>query len=184
MAKKHKTSGHARSKAKSAVQRIDRKRNWTWLWFGLGVAILAVSAFFLIRPKAAMATEITPSQAYGKFQQGAYFLDVRSAEEWEQIHIANSTLIPLDELRDRLGELPEDQDIVVVCLSGHRSKEGLTVLQQAGFKQRAFCMNGGIEAWKAAGYPVEGNTPEGNSNTPFARTQAVVAGLTTACILF
>ena len=158
MAKKHKTSGHARSKAKSAVQRIDRKRNWTWLWFGLGVAILAVSAFFLIRPKAAMATEITPSQAYGKFQQGAYFLDVRSAEEWEQIHIANSVSISLDELKKRLDELPKNTDIVVVCLSGKRSKEGLNLLQQAGIN-RAFCMNGGINAWKAAGYPVEGTAP-------------------------
>ena len=158
MAKKHKTSGPALSKAKSAKQRKDRRRNWTWLWVGLGIAVLAVAAFFLIRPKAVIAAEISPAQAYEKFQQGAYFLDVRSAEEWAQIHIANSTQIPLDELNNRLGELPKDHDIVVVCLSGHRSKEGLTVLQQAGFK-RAFCMNGGIEAWKAAGYPVEGNAP-------------------------
>jgi rhodanese-related sulfurtransferase len=158
MAKKHKSTGPALSKAKSAKRRKDRKRNLIWLWVGLGIAVLAVAVFFLMRPKAAIAAEISPAQAYGKFQQGAFFLDVRSAEEWAQIHIAKSTLIPLDELNNRLGELPKDQDIVVVCLSGQRSKEGLAILQQAGFK-RAFCMNGGIEAWKAAGYPVEGNAP-------------------------
>jgi rhodanese-related sulfurtransferase len=158
MTKKRKTSGSARSRARSSKQRPDNNRKRIWLWVGLGIAVLAVVAFFLTRPKTVLAAEISPAQAYEKFQQGAYFLDVRSAEEWAQIHIANSRLVPLDELKGRMGELPKDQDIVVVCLSGKRSHEGWTVLQQAGFK-RAFCLNGGIEAWKAAGYPTEGNAP-------------------------
>jgi len=158
MAKKHKSSGPALSRAKSAKERTERRRNQTWLWVGLGIAVLALAAFFLTRPKAVVAAEITPAQAYEKFQQEAYFLDVRSAEEWAQIHIANSTLIPLDELKNRLGELPKDQDIVVVCLSGKRSKEGMTVLRQSGFN-RAVCLSGGISAWEAAGYPVERITP-------------------------
>ncbi len=158
MAKKHKSSGRELSRSKSTRQRTDRRRNWTWLWVGLGIAVLVLAAFFLTRPKAVVAAEISPAQAYEKFQQGAYFLDVRSAEEWAQIHIANSTLIPLDELKNRLGELPKDQDIVVVCLSGKRSKEGMTILQQSGFN-RAVCMSGGISAWESAGYPVEGKTP-------------------------
>jgi rhodanese-related sulfurtransferase len=156
MAKKHQSSRLTKSKA--AKQADKRLPKWTWLWLGLGISVLAVAVFFLTRPKAAIAAEISPAQAYEKFQHNAFFLDVRSAEEWAKIHIANSNLVPLDELKNHLGELPKDRDIVVVCLSGHRSKEGLTVLQQAGFK-RAFCMNGGIEAWKAEGYPVEGSSP-------------------------
>ena len=152
MAKKHK------SRVNSARQRTDRQRTRTWLWVGLGMAVLVVAVFFLTQPKTAVAAEISPAQAYAKFQQGALFLDVRSAEEFAQIHITNSKLIPLDELNSHLSELPQDKDIVVICLSGKRSKEGMSVLQQAGFK-RAFCMTGGIDAWKSAGYPVDGSAP-------------------------
>jgi rhodanese-related sulfurtransferase len=112
----------------------------------------------MLSSKATPSVEITPAQAYAKFQQGAFFLDVRSQDEWNQFHIAGSTLIPLDELQNRLNELPKNQDIVVVCLSGHRSQSGVTILQQAGFKQVS-CLSGGLQAWTAAGYPVEGKAP-------------------------
>ncbi len=158
MAKKHHSNRSTQSKVKAAQQAKTRQPYRTWLWVGLGIAVLALAAFFLTRPKPVVSAEINPAQAYEKFGQGAFFLDVRSAEEWAQIHIANSKLIPLDELKSRLGELPQDQDIVLVCLSGKRSKEGLAVLQQAGF-ERAFCMEGGISVWKAAGYPVEEKAP-------------------------
>jgi rhodanese-related sulfurtransferase len=45
-----------------------------------------------------------------------------------------------------------------VCLSGHRSQSGTAILQQAGF-MRVFCLSGGLQAWKAAGYPVQNGTP-------------------------
>ncbi|HEX7568615.1 MAG TPA: rhodanese-like domain-containing protein [Anaerolineaceae bacterium] len=135
------------------------KRNLAWLWIVLGVLLVAgVGILLLSRSKAAPSVEITPAQAYAKFQQGAFFLDVRSQDEWDQFHIAGSTLIPLDELQNRFSELPKDQDIVVVCLSGHRSQSGVTILQQAGFT-RVSCLSGGLQAWTAAGYPVQGNAP-------------------------
>jgi len=63
-------------------------------------------------------------------------------------------LIPLDELEDRLDEVPRDQDIVVICRSGNRSQVGRDILQTAGFP-RVTSVNGGLTAWKAAGYPTE-----------------------------
>jgi rhodanese-related sulfurtransferase len=87
------------------------------------------------------------------YEKGALFVDVRTQQEWDQGHIAGSILIPLDVLQSRMGELPRDKDIVVVCKSGARSKEGTTLLRQAGFT-RVTCMTGGIQAWVAAGYPV------------------------------
>jgi len=74
------------------------------------------------------------------------------------MHIANSTLIPLDQLQNRITELPRDRDIVVVCRTGKRSQTGMNTLQDAGFT-RAVSMTGGLTAWKAAGYPLEGNSP-------------------------
>jgi rhodanese-related sulfurtransferase len=146
------------SKTASHRRKKSIQPNLTWLWIILAALIVLVAGILLLKPKAAPSLEITPAQAYAKFQQGAFFLDVRSQEEWDQSHVAGSTLIPLDQLQNRLGGLPKDQDIVVVCLTGHRSLNGATILQQAGFK-RVSCLSGGLQAWVAAGYPVEGNSP-------------------------
>jgi rhodanese-related sulfurtransferase len=158
MSRKHPKSKHAMSEPASHQRHKTHKRNLAWLWVGLGVLLVAVLEILLLSSKATPSVEISPAQAYAKYQQGAFFLDVRSQDEWDQFHIAGSTLIPLDELQNRLNELPKDQDIVVVCLSGHRSQSGVTILQKAGFT-RFSCMSGGLQAWTAAGYPVQGNVP-------------------------
>ena len=149
-------SNHKPSKI-TKKRKLERP-NLTWLWVVLGLLVVAVVAFFLLQPAASAPTEISVAQAYEKLQQGVFFLDVRSQAEWDQAHIAKSTLIPLDELSNRLSEVPKDQDVVVVCHSGVRSKEGVTILRNAGYT-RAVCMTGGLTAWKAAGYPLEGSNP-------------------------
>ena len=132
--------------------------NLIWLWIILGIGVVAVSIFFLLQPTSSAPTEISVSQAYDKLQHGAFILDVRSQVEWCQVHITKSTLIPLDQLSNRLSEVPRDRDVVVICRSGARSKEGMTILRAAGYT-RAICMTGGLLAWKAAGYPLEGDNP-------------------------
>jgi len=144
--------------SKIAKQHKTARPNLTWLWIVLGIGVLAVAAFFLFRPVASAPSEISVTQAYEKFQQGAFFLDVRSQDEWNQVHISKSILIPLDQLSSRLDEVPKDQDVVVICRSGVRSKAGITILHEAGYT-RAVCMTGGLLAWKAAGYPLEGDNP-------------------------
>jgi len=159
MSRKHSKSTQPSAKPAPHRSHKTHKRNLAWLWVSLGALLVAVGGILLLnRPKAAPSVEITPAQAYVKFQQGAFFLDVRSQEEWDQFHIAGSILIPLDQLQNQLSELPKDQDIVVVCLSGHRSQSGTTILQQAGFPHVS-CLSGGLQAWNAAGYPVEGKAP-------------------------
>ena len=130
----------------------------TWLWIVLGIGIIAVAAFFLFRPVDSSPTEISVAQAYQKLQQGAFFLDVRTQAEFDQGNISGSKLIPLDQLLGRLAEVPSDRDVVVICRSGVRSKEGMTILRNAGYS-RAVCMTGGLIAWKAAGYSLEGSNP-------------------------
>ena len=158
MQRKHSKSSLAPSTRVSHRGHKYHKRNLTWLWIGLGVLLLTLVGILVFGPKATPSVEITPAQAYAKYQEGAFFLDVRSQEEWKQVHIRNSTLIPLDELPNRLTELPGDKDIVVVCLSGHRSQNGTAILQKAGFK-RVSCLGGGLQAWMDANFPVEKGTP-------------------------
>jgi rhodanese-related sulfurtransferase len=158
MSGKHQKSKRASFEPASHRGHKTHPRNLTWLWISLGVLVVIVVGILLLRSKAAPSFEITPAQAYAKFQQGAFFLDVRNQDEWDQFHIAGSTLIPLDQLQNRLNELPNDQDIVVVCLSGHRSQSGVAILQQAGFT-RISCLTGGLQAWMDASYPVEKGSP-------------------------
>ena len=57
-----------------------------------------------------------------------------------------AVLVPLAELADRLGELPEDRDIVVYCRSGVRSARAAGTLVDAGFR-RVSNLVGGVLAW-------------------------------------
>jgi rhodanese-related sulfurtransferase len=103
---------------------------------------------------ASLPGEISASEAYSKYQAGAFVLDVRTQEEWNEFHAPNTTLIPLDQLASRVNELPRDREIVVVCRSGNRSQQGRDILLGAGFNQ-VTSMAGGLIDWRAAGYPVE-----------------------------
>lgn len=101
-----------------------------------------------------LAKEVSVEQAYEMYQAGTYVLDVRTQEEWDEYHAPNTTLIPLDQLPNRLNELPKDREIVVVCRSGNRSQQGRDILLAAGFN--ATSMAGGLSEWYAKGYPIEG----------------------------
>jgi rhodanese-related sulfurtransferase len=128
---------------------------------GVQVAILIIVALviYLILQSgggggASLPGEIGVQEAYGKYQSGALLLDVRTVEEWNEFHAPNTTLIPLDQLPARVNELPRDREIVVVCRSGNRSQQGRDILLQAGFNQ-VTSMAGGLNEWRATGYPVE-----------------------------
>lgn len=102
-----------------------------------------------------LAGEVNVDQAYQMYQQSNTFVvDVRTQEEWDEYHAPNTTLIPLDELPNRLSEIPKDKEILVVCRSGNRSQQGRDILLQAGFN--ATSMAGGLKEWYAKGFPVEG----------------------------
>ncbi|MBM3123742.1 MAG: rhodanese-like domain-containing protein [Chloroflexi bacterium] len=101
-----------------------------------------------------LPAEIGVEDAYQKIQGGAFMLDVRTQQEWDEYHAPQAELIPLDQLQSRLAELPRDREIVVVCRSGNRSQQGRDILLAAGFD--ATSMAGGMKDWYARGYPIEG----------------------------
>ena len=83
-------------------------------------------------------------------------LDVRTVSEYEEGHIPQAMLIPVDELPQRIDELSpfKDDEIIVYCRLGGRSNQASLTLDENNFTS-VFDMLGGIEAWKEAGYPVE-----------------------------
>ena len=101
----------------------------------------------------ALPAEISSAQAAQMQSEGAFILDVRQPDEWEEGHIEGATLIPLDQLENRLNEIPKDSKVVVVCRSGNRSAQGRDLLLLNGFTQ-VTSMAGGMNAWLSAGLPV------------------------------
>ncbi len=80
-------------------------------------------------------------------------LDVRTPEEYAAGHIAGATLIPVQVLAERLNEVPKNKQVYVYCHSGTRSARASKLLAAHGFTNIEN-MQGGIVAWKDAGYPV------------------------------
>lgn len=74
-------------------------------------------------------------------------LDVRTAAEYERGHIDGFGNIPVDELRERLGELDRDKPLYVICQSGLRSYIACRILAQEDFDCRNF--SGGYRFYAA-----------------------------------
>jgi len=75
-----------------------------------------------------------------------FILDVREPRELAISRIPGATLVPLGELPRRLGELPSDRDIVVMCRTGARSARAVEFLRSHGFA-RARNLSGGVNEW-------------------------------------
>jgi hydroxyacylglutathione hydrolase len=96
--------------------------------------------------------QISATELAGRKGGGVTILDVRSAAEWEEGHVAGALHIPLGYLTDRMDEIPRDTPLVVHCQAGARSAIAASVLERAG-RPGAINLTGGIDAWTAAGLP-------------------------------
>ena len=137
-----------------------QKNNNTLIFGGLGAIILiALAAVVFSQPATpqaptALPLEITVQEAFSYREEGAFVLDVRTQEEWNDGHVPDATLIPLDELESRLAEVPRDEAIVVICRSGNRSAVARDILLGNGF-QSVTSVAGGFNQWTANNFPVE-----------------------------
>ena len=125
------------------------KSGWRWLMLVLAIGVTACQASPTTNT---LSKEVSTTEAVNLRNAGAFILDVRQPEEWNEYHVPGSTLIPLGELETRAKELPRDKKIVVVCRSGNRSATGRDILLKAGFPQ-VTSLAGGLSQWKAAGHP-------------------------------
>lgn len=102
---------------------------------------------------AAMA-QVTVAQIHDR-PADFTLVDVRAPHEWSGGHLPGARHIYLPELPARAGELPRGKPVVVYCDSGYRASIGASVLQRAGVAGVAN-LPGSMQAWKSAGYPLEG----------------------------
>lgn len=97
---------------------------------------------------------IDVKQAFARAKRGARLIDVRSSAEFKAGHPKGALSVPPGLIkRDQTG-LGRDDDILVICLSGHRSPRQARRLAGMGFT-RVTNVQGGLQAWKRAGLPVK-----------------------------
>jgi rhodanese-related sulfurtransferase len=83
-------------------------------------------------------------------------IDVREPHEYTSGHIPDATLIPVNSVFARREELPKDKRLLFVCAVGQRSALAAEMAAAAGLPaDRLFTLDGGTEAWRKAGQPVE-----------------------------
>jgi rhodanese-related sulfurtransferase len=80
-------------------------------------------------------------------------LDVREYAEYAAAHVPGTCLIPLGQVRARIGEIDKARPVLVFCKGGKRAAQAAAILDQAGCSA-VTVVEGGTDAWIAAGLPV------------------------------
>lgn len=94
-------------------------------------------------------SEIPPEQLQRWLDEGkpVQLVDSRTPVEYRQSRIDGARLAPVTDLPEAIDRLELDpaRPVVVICLSGHRSRPGTRLLRQRGYQ--AFSLKGGMLAW-------------------------------------
>ena len=98
--------------------------------------------------------EQVAAPALGAAGEKPLVIDVRGESEYRSGHLPGSILLPLPELPARVGEVPSDRPVVLLCQTGSRSAVAASYLRARGFSQVSN-VGGGMAAWFAAGLPVQ-----------------------------
>ena len=104
------------------------------------------------------AKQICPTSTLRKVNEGALIVDVRNTEEVAKVSfdVPFYLNIPLNELENRINEIPKDREIVMVSLSGEQSLKTTYYLMNAGY-ENVFSMKNGIIKWASKGFPIKGD---------------------------
>ena len=85
-------------------------------------------------------------------EKGGFVLDVRTPEEFSIGAIPGAKNIPLDSLRQNLGEIPQDREVLIYCGVGLRGYLAERILRQNGWTSIAN-LSGGYKTWEIATEP-------------------------------
>ena len=83
----------------------------------------------------------------------AVLIDVREPHEWDAGRIPGARHVQMEHLASQAETIPRDTRVIFQCRLGNRSAMAAQAFRHAGYD--ALSMAGGIEAWHAAGLPME-----------------------------
>lgn len=107
---------------------------------------------------AAKVPSVNPREAWEILSDGksnAVLIDVREPYEFQGGHAKNAKNIPLSQLGKRVGEIPRNREVLLICQSGNRSMTAAHFLQKQGIAQ-VTNVSGGTTVWRMHGLPLEG----------------------------
>lgn len=123
--------------------------------------------------------KISPAQARALIEQGAVLVDIREADERARASIAGSAHMPLSKIHSfPSAPAAPGQVIVYHCKSGNRTTVNADKLKEKAACE-AYILDGGIDAWRAAGLPLASPAPsatERKAPIEIMRQVQIVAG--------
>ncbi|HED33304.1 MAG TPA: sulfurtransferase [Gammaproteobacteria bacterium] len=127
----------------------------------LALALLAIVAFIphvINRMRRGPAIDIDTLKQRIDSSEKLLILDVRPPEDYAEApgHIANATLLPLEELEQRAAELNAyiDKPVVIICRTDRKSARAARMLTDRGFSDVSI-VTMGMKEWNRRGYPIE-----------------------------
>ncbi len=120
--------------------------------FTLGAASGTITVIELSRPNYVAVTADEGAEILENLHP--FILDVRTPQEYQQIHIKGTTLIPIQQLQARIAELEskKHEDVFIYCATGNRSTVAARILANLGFK-RIYNLRYGVYDWARKGHP-------------------------------
>lgn len=107
-------------------------------------------------------------------EDNPFILDVRDPDEFLTKFIPNSKILPLDELRSRINEIPKDQTVYLLCQCGNRSAKAISELEALGYSN-VINVEDGIEGYEKRG----GATQSKRKGFTLARQAQITYGFLT-----
>lgn len=100
---------------------------------------------------------ISVDEAYQMLQQErdrVAIVDVRTPEEYQKGHVKGAQLIPVDQVLERIGELPRGKKLLFICQAGQRSALAAEMAAAMGFPpEDLYNVEDGTPAWIERNYP-------------------------------
>jgi SulP family sulfate permease len=97
-------------------------------------------------------SQISPKKLWDRIQMttAPFILDVREPREFHRGHISSAESIPLFKLINHDQIFPDNRHIVLVCMTGRRSRRAAKILADQGYTNLAI-LEGGMLGWESAG---------------------------------
>jgi rhodanese-related sulfurtransferase len=126
------------------------------LVLALSVLVTACSSSQATTQTIELVSPQTAAEIIDDAPNGLVVLDIRTPEEFQAARIPGAIMVDFyaSDFGDRLDDLEKDVPYVLYCNSGNRSAEAAKMMQDRGFAE-VYEIDGGIQAWYAAGLPLE-----------------------------
>ena len=88
-------------------------------------------------------------------------IDVRRDDEWVTGHVTGAIHIPVDDLPDRMGDVPTDKKLLFICAAGVRSGLACEIASSMGYdSETLYNIEDGTPYWISGQHPTSyGNDP-------------------------